>query len=404
MNRYISYLGLCIVPFLLALQTTRFMVVADSHINSPVSNFDETILYEIVMAAIDEQLDFIFFPGDLIVRSFSNPAEEDSVLKDWRFVLDTLAFHDIRVFACRGNNDVSSKASWDSLFKGEYTLPQNGPEGEKNITYALEYNNILFIAFDQYVNPHRINQKWLDDILAANTKPFIFTAGHEPAFKILKSSCMNAYPAARDSMWESLTAVGAKIFFCGHDHFYDRAIIDDGDENPHNDSQQIVVGTASYFHNDSEYNGDNGRWTPVRQFHEQANGYVLVEVIDDEMQLLWKHRIDTAFFDYGGDSFTAEVTGFNEDIRTIKNYKLFHNYPNPFNPKTVIRYVLPVNCHIDLSIYNIIGQKVVTLVNKKQPAGRYQVKWQASNVSSGIYYYRLETRGFSNVKKMVVIK
>ncbi len=388
----------------MASQTSRFMVVADSHINSPVSNFKDTILFEIVMAAVDEQVDFIFFPGDLIVRSFSDPAEEDSVLKDWRFVLDTLAYHDIRVYACRGNNDVSSKASWDSLFKGDYALPQNGPDGEKNITYALEFNNILFIALDQYTRLHRINQEWLDDVLVVNTKPFIFAAGHEPAFKILKSSCMAAYPAARDSMWESLTVAGAKIFFCGHDHFYDRAILNDGDENPQNDLQQVVVGTASYFHNDSEYDGDNGRWIPVRQYHEEANGYVLVEVTDYQMQMFWKHRIDTAFFNYGGDSCTISVTGIDDYILNINNYKLFQNYPNPFNPKTVIRYALPVTSHLDLSIYNILGQKVATLVNKKQPAGNYEMEWNASMVSSGIYLYRLETDGYRDVKKMVVIK
>jgi predicted phosphodiesterase len=404
MNRYISYLGLCIVPFLLALQTTRFMVVADSHINSPVSNFDETILYEIVMAAIDEQLDFIFFPGDLIVRSFSNPAEEDSVLKDWRFVLDTLAFHDIRVFACRGNNDVSSKASWDSLFKGEYTLPQNGPEGEKNITYTLEFNNILFIALDQYTRSHRINQIWLDEILQNNTKTFVFATGHEPAFKLLHTNCISSYPAARDSLWESLIASGTIIYFCGHDHFYDHTIIDDGDGNPANDIHQVIVGTCSNLHNDSEYDGDNGRWTIVRQHHEEANGYVLVTVSDTEMLMTWKHRLENGVYEDGGDTYFYSTTAINGEKQTVSNYTLSQNYPNPFNPKTVIRYSLPVTGHVDLSIYNILGQKVATLVNKKQSAGNYNVIWNASGLSSGVYLYRLQAGDRVQTKKMIYMK
>ncbi|MEJ2543357.1 MAG: T9SS type A sorting domain-containing protein [Calditrichaceae bacterium] len=85
-------------------------------------------------------------------------------------------------------------------------------------------------------------------------------------------------------------------------------------------------------------------------------------------------------------------------------FVLEQNYPNPFNPKTVIRYALPVTSHFELSIYNILGQRVATLVNKKQPAGRYQVEWDASTVSSGVYYYRLEAKGYSEVKKMAVIK
>ncbi len=102
---------------------------------------------------------------------------------------------------------------------------------------------------------------------------------------------------------------------------------------------------------------------------------------------------------------TFSIVGIeSEQYELPINYSLKQNYPNPFNPKTVIRYALPVTCHLDLSIYNILGQKVATLVNKKQPAGSYQVEWDASTVSSGIYYYRLEAEGFSDVKKMVVIK
>jgi flagellar hook assembly protein FlgD len=92
-----------------------------------------------------------------------------------------------------------------------------------------------------------------------------------------------------------------------------------------------------------------------------------------------------------------------------KQFALSQNYPNPFNPKTVIRYtvraqnLVPLQ-HVDLSIYNILGQKVATLVNKKQLAGSYQVEWDASDVSSGVYYYRLVAEEYSEVKKMVVIK
>ncbi len=86
-------------------------------------------------------------------------------------------------------------------------------------------------------------------------------------------------------------------------------------------------------------------------------------------------------------------------------YELFQNYPNPFNPKTVIRYLLPVTSHLELSIYNILGQKVATLVNKKQSAGSFQVEWDASGFASGVYLYKLETgNGYRQVKKLVLLK
>ena len=86
-------------------------------------------------------------------------------------------------------------------------------------------------------------------------------------------------------------------------------------------------------------------------------------------------------------------------------FNLYQNYPNPFNPKTVIRYDLPVTCHLVLSIYNTLGQKVATLVNKKEQAGVYQVEWDASGFSSGVYFYRLETdQSFTQIRKLIVLK
>lgn len=390
-----------------AQETTRFMVVADPHIYSPVQNFKETMLYEIVLATIEEEVDFIFFPGDMIVRGFGEYVEKDSVLKDWRFVLDTLSTHNIKVFACRGNNDLSSKESWDSLFSGPYSFPQNGPENEINITYALEYNNILFIALDQYTVTHRINQNWLDSILTNNEKPHVFVAGHEPAFKLLHTNCMGACPEERNTFWESLIAAGVKIYFCGHDHFYDHAVIDDGDDNPHNDIHQVIVGTASSLHQDAGFDGDNGRWTPNRIFHEEKNGYVLVELEGDDVQFTWKHRIEPNVFTYGGDSSRFVTTSLGNRYE-LTTFKLFQNYPNPFNPKTVISwhvgatYKSPVKLH--LSVYNILGKKIATLVSEKQSAGYHEVEFNAGNLSSGVYLYRLETGLWSDVKKMVYLK
>ena len=88
-----------------------------------------------------------------------------------------------------------------------------------------------------------------------------------------------------------------------------------------------------------------------------------------------------------------------------KNVQLFQNYPNPFNPKTVISYQLPVQTEVELSIYNILGQKVASLVSEKQPAGRHTVEWDASGFASGVYFYRLNTEsGFIQTRKLIVLK
>ena len=81
------------------------------------------------------------------------------------------------------------------------------------------------------------------------------------------------------------------------------------------------------------------------------------------------------------------------------------NYPNPFNPITNFEFRISKFTHVNLSIYNILGQKVATLVDQKQAAVQYQVQWDASGFASGIYLYKLETDGgFMQVRKLVVLK
>ena len=86
------------------------------------------------------------------------------------------------------------------------------------------------------------------------------------------------------------------------------------------------------------------------------------------------------------------------------NYSLSQNYPNPFNPTTVISYHLPVSSHVELTIYNLLGQEVTSLVKEKQPAGSHQVEWDATGLSSGVYYYRLEASDFTKTKKLILLK
>jgi choice-of-anchor B domain-containing protein len=85
-------------------------------------------------------------------------------------------------------------------------------------------------------------------------------------------------------------------------------------------------------------------------------------------------------------------------------FKLNQNFPNPFNPATVIGYTLNKNSNVKLRIYDVLGNEVSVLVNEKQKEGNYSVKWNAANYPSGIYFYKIESNGYSETKKMTLIK
>ena len=87
-----------------------------------------------------------------------------------------------------------------------------------------------------------------------------------------------------------------------------------------------------------------------------------------------------------------------------KKYTLYQNYPNPFNPSTTIKYDLPQSSEVNLTVYNILGEKVRTLVNGMEGAGYHSVEFDASNLASGTYIYRLQAQNFIQTKKMLLLK
>lgn len=88
----------------------------------------------------------------------------------------------------------------------------------------------------------------------------------------------------------------------------------------------------------------------------------------------------------------------------LYSFKLQQNYPNPFNPVTTISYQLPQASYVELTVYNISGQKVATLVSGKQNAGEYQIEFNADYLPSGTYIYRLKAGSLVQTKKMILLK
>ena len=106
------------------------------------------------------------------------------------------------------------------------------------------------------------------------------------------------------------------------------------------------------------------------------------------------------------ESKLSSVVGIDPQavLEIPERYTLCQNYPNPFNPATTINYTVPKNSHVKLTVYNMLGQVVSVLVDGFQAQGSYNVKWDAHHLPSGLYFYRLETEGFTATKKMLLQK
>ena len=98
-----------------------------------------------------------------------------------------------------------------------------------------------------------------------------------------------------------------------------------------------------------------------------------------------------------------------DKINLPKSYALHNNFPNPFNPSTLIRFDLPVSDDAEISIYNMLGQKVKTFAMYNKSAGTHSVRWNGVNqnnepVAAGVYFYQLKTKHYTKMKKMVLVK
>ena len=147
------------------------------------------------------------------------------------------------------------------------------------------------------------------------------------------------------------------------------------------------------------YGPDTNHWGPYEDlFDIPADSYG----IGDEIKLTSPARSVQMIMIEGGDNY---LTGVDvADVPVVRSYCLHQNYPNPFNPSTHIGYQLAANVHVTLKIFDVLGNEVETLVNDNQIAGNHSVLFDASGLSSGVYFYRIKAGKYQETRKLLFSK
>lgn len=271
----------------------RFVFFSDTQDPAWGPSMHTNMIEELAVAIADEHPAFVLFGGDMANYWGSVTA------RVWMAAFNPVYAAGIPVYPALGNHDLDGFASFCETF-GPWPIGTNDP------TYTVTHSNVLVLVLNAfYPNPaYTVNVPWLEAVLTTNKLSHVFAVSHPPAFKLQHFDCLGQNPGPRDVFWNLLTQAGCRAYFCGHDHFYDHTRIDDGDGNPDNDIHQFIAGTGgSGFYPDSFYNGENGRWQPVRILHEQNYGYLLIDVEGAKATITWKRRAAPGVYE-AADSFS----------------------------------------------------------------------------------------------------
>ncbi|MBE0552036.1 MAG: T9SS type A sorting domain-containing protein [Ignavibacterium sp.] len=130
---------------------------------------------------------------------------------------------------------------------------------------------------------------------------------------------------------------------------------------------------------------------------------------DDNLFVGWQDSrngsdLDVYIQRVNNDGTLGNPTNLEEIAFSLSDFNLFQNYPNPFNPTTNIQYQVSSNIQVLLKVYDVLGHEIATLVNEYKPAGSYEVDFDATGLSSGVYFYKLQTGSFVETKKMILMR
>lgn len=289
----------------------KFVVLCDTRSNpckdegGGVNGVNADIVKKIAAAVVAERPEVVLVPGDMILGNgypctpaVPRPDPAGKQFSYWRQLMQPVYDAGAKVLTVRGNHEMdkdakstdhdgcSKKTPTESTLLPAYraffndpTLTASGPANQKGLTYSFPHKNALFVGMDQIVDQFEGDQKWFEQVVASNKLPHLFVFGHYPAFVVRHNDSLACFSDSRDRFWNALGRAGGRLYFCGHDHLYDRSTIPDAQGHL---IQQVLVGNggAPFVYNTGGYPDPRVR----REEHiEGAYGYVVVTVNGDEV-------------------------------------------------------------------------------------------------------------------------
>lgn len=294
-----------------------------------------------------------------------------------------------RFFPVPGNHDW--RASNLTPYRDYFTLPHN------ERYYDFVWENVHFFMIDSDPNePDGYSQssvqgEWFEDKIIASTAEWKIAVLHFSPY------CSGGDHGSISTVQWDYKQWEIDAVFSGHDHIYERLIVDDldywvnglGGKNIDSLETQILPESQVIFNDDF--------------------GAMLCEVYDDSLTVKFITRAGIQI-DYHSIPSTL-ITSVETEFNNLQNFSLDQNYPNPFNPSTKIKFTIPDSPlsfgegqGVRLIVYDVLGNEITTLVDEYKPAGSYEVEFDASKLSTGIYFYTLKVGNFTETKKMTLIK
>tara|TARA_R110002124_G_scaffold270742_1_gene439432 strand:+ start:4513 stop:7200 length:2688 start_codon:yes stop_codon:yes gene_type:complete len=365
---------------------------------------------------------------------------------------------DLEFTTLSSGNDV--EVAIPSLFTSDFIALESGDEIEEYEGMVVKFENVMYVELGSFGEFELANKKPLETDFPTSGAIFnddlnggsIGETDFAGNFNIhLRDSAMFdvAYGIVAASFGDPLVHARGTADLVGNDNYtipqleFDLLSPDDeADVTASSDIEISWQATTDYDGNDVTYEWvlyaavDTTEVLALTSNSEGADASLTIpySVIDAFLQsdglavggtkdYVWNVKVsdgsDTlnvaAFYSFGDEAFVdtynqltltrALQTSNEEEIGTPSVFKLEQNYPNPFNPSTTIKFALPTASNVTLTVYNMLGQKVSTLINdNKMNSGFHSISFDASNLASGMYIYRIEAASFSSIKKMLLIK